>query len=97
VRWWNVKHPAAYAGRLAAGESPAAAREVLDPETQRVERILLRTRLVTGVPLAELSPAGRAAADRHAAAGRARVEADRLVLTAGGRLLADAIIRDLVD
>ncbi|MFX6036230.1 hypothetical protein ABTE74_22855, partial [Acinetobacter baumannii] len=27
LRWWNVKHPAAYAQRLAAGESPAAARE----------------------------------------------------------------------
>ena len=24
VRWWNVRHPAAYAGRLAAGDSPAA-------------------------------------------------------------------------
>jgi oxygen-independent coproporphyrinogen-3 oxidase len=27
-RWWNVRHPAAYAARLAAGESPAAGREV---------------------------------------------------------------------
>ena len=27
VRFWNVKHPAAYAQRLAAGESPAAGRE----------------------------------------------------------------------
>ncbi|MBA2465679.1 MAG: coproporphyrinogen III oxidase, partial [Nocardioidaceae bacterium] len=41
VRWWNVKHPAAYAGRLAAGDSPALAREVLDGETRRVERVLL--------------------------------------------------------
>jgi putative oxygen-independent coproporphyrinogen III oxidase len=29
VRWWNVKHPASYAARLAAGTSPAYAREVL--------------------------------------------------------------------
>ena len=29
VRWWNVKHPAAYAQRLASGVSPALAREVL--------------------------------------------------------------------
>jgi oxygen-independent coproporphyrinogen-3 oxidase len=30
VRWWNVKHPVAYADRLAAGRSPAQGREVLD-------------------------------------------------------------------
>ena len=30
VRWWNVKHPAAYAERLAEGASPAHAREMLD-------------------------------------------------------------------
>ena len=29
IRWWNVRHPAAYAARLAAGASPAQAREVL--------------------------------------------------------------------
>ena len=29
TRWWNVRHPAAYAARLAAGDSPAQAREVL--------------------------------------------------------------------
>src|SRR3954468_15989605 len=29
VRWWNVKHPAAYAARLASGRSPAHAREIL--------------------------------------------------------------------
>ncbi|WP_345712254.1 radical SAM family heme chaperone HemW, partial [Kineococcus glutinatus] len=32
VRWWNVKHPSAYAQRLAAGSSPAHAREVLGEE-----------------------------------------------------------------
>ena len=31
VRWWNVKHPAAYAAALAAGRSPGHARELLDP------------------------------------------------------------------
>ena len=30
VRWWNVKHPAAYAERLTVGDAPAQAREVLD-------------------------------------------------------------------
>ena len=41
VRWWNVKHPAAYADRIGADRSPAQAREVLAPEDRRVERVLL--------------------------------------------------------
>jgi oxygen-independent coproporphyrinogen-3 oxidase len=45
VRWWNVRHPAAYAARLAAGDSPAQAREVLTAAEQRTERIMLTTRL----------------------------------------------------
>ncbi len=61
VRWWNVKHPAAYAARLGEGLSPSAAREVLDAETRRVERVLLETRLVTGLPLDVLDGPGRAA------------------------------------
>ncbi|GAC1325759.1 MAG: radical SAM family heme chaperone HemW [Mycobacteriales bacterium] len=100
VRWWNVKHPTAYAGRLAAGASPAYAREVLDAPTRRVERVLLGLRLVDGHPLADLSGAGAANAgravvdgllDAHAAA------AGRAVLTLRGRLLADAVARDLLD
>jgi coproporphyrinogen III oxidase-like Fe-S oxidoreductase len=100
TRWWNVKHPAAYAARLAAGESPAAAREVLGAADQRVERVLLGSRLVDGLPLAELSPAGRAAAGRALADGLlapAPYAGGRAVLTLRGRLLADAVVRDLVD
>ncbi len=58
VRWWNVKHPAAYAQRLADGLSPAHAREVLDDETRRVERVLLETRLRDGLP-GDVLDAGR--------------------------------------
>ena len=77
TRWWNVRHPTAYAGRLAAGDSPAHAREVLTDEQRRVERVLLGIRLREGHPLADLRPAGRRAADRAARdglldAGRAR-------------------------
>src|SRR6478672_1277164 len=60
VRWWNVKHPTAYADRIAAGVSPAHAREVLDGETRRVERVLLETRLRQGLPVDVLDDAGRA-------------------------------------
>jgi putative oxygen-independent coproporphyrinogen III oxidase len=63
VRWWNVKHPTPYAERIASGCSPAAAREVLDDETRRVERVLLETRLVTGLDVEVLDEAGRATVD----------------------------------
>ena len=96
VRWWNVRHPAAYADRIAAGVSPAHGRELLDAETQRVERVLLELRLSAGLPLSVLDDPGRAAVDGQVARGLVTVEADRLVLTAQGRLLADAVVRDLL-
>jgi putative oxygen-independent coproporphyrinogen III oxidase len=99
VRWWNVKHPAAYADRILAGLSPAAGRETLDAETRRVERVLLLTRIRSGLRIDELEPAGRTAvagliADElvnATAALRGSVE-----LTLRGRLLADAVVRRLL-
>ncbi len=98
TRWWNVRHPAAYAARIAAGHSPAQAREVLAARERRLERILLLTRLADGCPLAELEPAGRAAAAVAVADGLAAGAAHAagsVVLTRRGRLLADAVVRDL--
>ena len=100
VRWWNVRHPAAYAARLAAGESPAQAREILTAEDRRVEDVLLRVRLREGLPLESLTAAGREVAARAVTDGLAEgpaYDAGRLVLTLPGRLLADALVRDLVD
>ncbi|MFE0190844.1 radical SAM family heme chaperone HemW [Streptomyces sp. NPDC058989] len=100
VRWWNVKHPGAYAQALAEGRSPGAGREVLADEDRRVERILLELRLSDGCPLGILAPAGARAAARALADGLlepAPYEAGRAVLTLRGRLLADAVVRDLVD
>ena len=96
VRWWNVKHPSAYAGRLGNGESPAHAREVLDSETRRVEQVMLRTRLREGVPTGLLSTDGRAAVSRLQQDGLVDVNDDSLALTLRGRLLADAVVRALV-
>lgn len=99
VRWWNVKHPAAYADRIAAGHSPAAGRETLDTETRRVESVLLRTRVREGLPIGELAASGRTAvagliADELVDA-RAAI-AGRIELTLRGRLLADAVVRRLL-
>jgi putative oxygen-independent coproporphyrinogen III oxidase len=99
TRWWNVRHPAAYAGRLAAGDSPAQAREVLTADQRRDERVLLAVRLREGLPLAELADAGRTAAARAVADGlldRTAHDDGRAALTLRGRLLADAVVRDLL-
>jgi oxygen-independent coproporphyrinogen-3 oxidase len=99
VRWWNVKHPTAYAARIGQGTSPAHAREVLDLETRRVERVLLETRLRQGLPVEVLDDAGRAMLPAQVARGLvddAALGQGRVVLTVRGRLLADAVVRDLL-
>lgn len=96
VRWWNAKHPAAYAGRLARGASPAVGRERLGADARRTEEILLRTRLREGMPIDRLP-------DRTAVAGLiaeglvepAAALGGTVVPTLRGRLLADAIARRL--
>ena len=96
VRWWNVRHPTAYAARLADDASPAHAREVLDAETRRVERVLLELRLRDGLALDVLDDDGRDAVPAQVDAGLLDVVGDRLVLTDRGRLLADGVVRDLL-
>ena len=88
VRWWNVQHPTAYAQRLAAGRSPAAARERLTAAERRMEEIMLRARLAEGLPLSLLTPAalaefGELAVD-SALIDRAAHADGRLVLTLRG-------------
>ncbi len=101
VRWWNVKHPRAYAQRLEAGLSPAAGRELLTEEDKALERALLGVRLAEGLPLSDVGPAGRTAVAGLVADGlvdgRAvvRREDPRVLLTRRGRLLADAVVRAL--
>ncbi|MDR3031558.1 MAG: coproporphyrinogen III oxidase, partial [Kitasatospora sp.] len=100
VRWWTVKHPAAYGQALAEGRSPGAGRELLSAEDRRVERILRDLRLAAGGPLDLLTPVGTRAAERALKDGLlapAPYEQGRAALTLRGRLLADAVVRDLVD
>ncbi|MHA7156098.1 radical SAM family heme chaperone HemW [Arthrobacter sp. TMN-50] len=99
VRWWNVKHPTAYAQRLASGVSPAAGREILDDDTRYVEDVMLRARLREGLPTSSLRPAGRLAV-AGLIADELIVPADAfagtITLTGSGRLLADAVVRRLL-
>lgn len=99
VRWWNVKHPIAYAQRLQTEVSPAAGREILDSSTRELERIMLATRLADGVSVSSLAESGRRAVAGLIA--RERVEpaaafAGVLRLTLQGRFMADAVVREIL-
>jgi oxygen-independent coproporphyrinogen-3 oxidase len=96
TRWWNVRHPAAYATRIAAGASPGQAREILTEAETQLEHVMLLVRLADGCPISVLGPDGQAAVPGVVADGLATVTADdRLVLTRRGRLLADTVVRAL--
>ena len=100
LRWWNVKHPAAYAQRLAASESPAAATERPDAESRTLERILLLSRIREGIAVDEVPPANRSRVAGLIADGLvdpAAAVRGRIQLTLRGRLLADAVVRELTD
>jgi putative oxygen-independent coproporphyrinogen III oxidase len=98
VRWWNVKRPGAYADRLREDASPGHAREILTERDRYVEDVMLRLRLSDGMPLADLRDVDREVADAVADGllDRAAYESGRAALTLHGRLLADAVIRDLL-
>jgi len=96
TRWWNVKHPAAYVGRLGAGRSPAVGREVLDADTRAVEEILLGVRMADGLRVCDLTTGQQAELDLLVSDGLGSVAGGRFRLTRSGRLLADAVVRRLV-
>jgi oxygen-independent coproporphyrinogen-3 oxidase len=100
LRWWNVKHPAAYAQRLAAAASPAAGTERPDEQSRLLERVLLQSRLAEGIPVADLPESGRPRVAGLIADGLvdpAVALRGRVRLTLRGRLLADAVVRALTD
>lgn len=97
VRWWNVRHPRSYAAALDAGRTPAAARELVAPADRRVERVLLELRLADGLPWTVLTDSELRRVPDLVEKGLAVITHDELVLTLQGRLLADAVVRDLLD
>ena len=97
TRWWNVKHPNAYAERLAGGHVPVAEFERLDAHARHIEDVLLQIRLRTGLPVGALTESEQLRAGEAVAEGLLIPAGDRLVLTDRGRLLADAVVRDVLD
>ena len=96
IRWWNVKHPNAYAQSLADGLLPVADFEEIDPDAHHTEEVMLRLRLRGGLPLDGLTVAERVRAESVVADGLVVHHGDWLVLTDRGRLLADAVVRTLL-
>lgn len=104
-RWWNAKHPAAYASRVLENISPAIGHEIPDADARLLEKIMLGVRLAEGLDTAVLAGQPRDAAQQAmnetqllAAQGLIEpdaLEAGRIVPTLRGRLLDDAITRRL--
>lgn len=104
TRWWNVKHPVTYAHRLRQGDSPAAAREILDHKTQFFEKVMLELRTVDGIPYEVLANIhGTETLDRKLRwlQNQGLIDDEQLKrgvvgLTLQGRLLGDAVTRELL-
>lgn len=97
VRWWNIKHPRAYAEQLSRGTIAVTGFERLDAHTRHLEEVMLGIRLRSGLAVAALTDSEVDRAARAVAEGTLIRCGERLRLTARGRLLADAVVRDLLD
>jgi putative oxygen-independent coproporphyrinogen III oxidase len=97
TRWWNIKHPNAYAQALADGRLPVADFEELDANAAHTEDVMLRLRLRDGLPTGLLSARELDRAVTAVTDGLLTADNDRLVLTDRGRLLADGVVRTVLD
>jgi oxygen-independent coproporphyrinogen-3 oxidase len=99
VRWWNVKHPARYAALLDAGRSPAAGRETLDDAARLTEQVMLGVRRRDGLAVASLPTPAQDVLPQLAGWGLLeprQLDGGRVVLTQRGRLMADAVVKELL-
>ena len=70
---------------------------MIDAPTRHEERVLLELRIADGLPVGELTGTERARLAEPLSRGLVTVVGDRVHLTLQGRLLADAVTRDLLD
>ncbi|MBM3689203.1 MAG: coproporphyrinogen III oxidase [Actinobacteria bacterium] len=93
LRWWNLKHPAAYTARIDAGELPVDGWEALTADDARLEDAMLRIRVRDGLPCGQLTVDSMAGLVDD---GLVRITTQgNAVLTDRGRLLADLVVRRL--
>ena len=96
-RWWNLKHPKAHAARLLQGHSPAAAGEILDEESRRLEKVMLAVRIAEGIEKKDVpQPTALARLLAEGLIDENALLRGRVVLTLAGRLLADRVTRALM-
>ncbi len=98
TRFYNVKHPARFAGTVAQDQLPIADSEELTAEDRHTEGIMLGLRLKEGILVSALRESELAVARRFVDEGMLQFIAagSRIALTDRGRLLADAIIVDIL-
>ncbi|BDU10800.1 coproporphyrinogen III oxidase [Aurantimicrobium sp. INA4] len=96
IRFWNVKHPAAYAGRLAEAHSPALSYETPDEQAVRLEQVLLGSRIAAGIPTQGHNPQAISTLIARGLIDGKRAMRGRIVLTLSGRLRADEVVRELL-
>lgn len=106
-RWWNVKHPARYAAASGPGQLPIADGETLDDVDRHIEQVMLRMRLAEGIPARMLTAAERERLVPWIERGLAVLDDDttsveesvepRYRVTDAGRLMADGIVRDIIE
>ena len=92
VRWWNEKLPKNWREKLTRNQSPALAREVLSERQINDEKLMLLSRLRTGIKSKEVKSSARNSLIEQ---GLIYEESENIVLTLKGRLLADVVFRHL--
>lgn len=103
-RWWNVKHPVSYSHRIHEKVSPAQACEMLTPQQQRFEEVMLGLRIREGLRQEILLKDFSQETIQRKLSWLRQEElienpeesGGRIVLTLKGRLLADAVTRELL-
>lgn len=98
-RWWNVKHPQTYRGKIAASQNPIHEREELSIDNRKTEALMLEIRMSEGIALAKFSSEQGKIAEKYLASSHLdhkKWEQGKLVLTQSGRLIADRIVRELL-
>jgi putative oxygen-independent coproporphyrinogen III oxidase len=92
-RWWNVRTPERYIAAIRSAESPEAGEELLDSTTREEEALLLAVRTRGGVPILKHA---EALVTDLIGEGLVEPDADRLILTQRGRLLASDVTTRLL-
>jgi putative oxygen-independent coproporphyrinogen III oxidase len=98
-RWWNVSSVGGYCSSLNAGHLSVAGAETLTPAQVRLETLFLGFRTQDGVSLAAIQalPRGDAVLAELTRAGLVRLDRDRVIATAAGLVVADALPLRFVD